>query len=88
LIAVQAIKADCDHGYNNMVQSLGLTARSKEIVVISAAIRATIAVALTFGIAAALAQSASAAGKRHHHAAKPSEQYLRSAAPPADKAQK
>jgi len=47
-----------------------------------------VAVALTFAIAAAVAQSASAASKHHHHPAKPSEQYLRSAAPPADKAQK
>jgi hypothetical protein len=48
--------------------------------------RVAVAVALTFAIATAVAHSAS--GKRHHHAAKPSEQYLRSAAPPADKAQK
>jgi hypothetical protein len=52
------------------------------------AIRAAVAVALGFAIATAVSQSASAAGKRHHHPAKPSEQYLRSAAPPADKAQK
>jgi hypothetical protein len=56
------------------------------------AMRVAVAVALTFGIVAAFPQSASAAGKRHHHSTtatnKPSEQYLRSAAPPADKAQK
>jgi hypothetical protein len=52
------------------------------------AIRVAVAVALTFAIATAVSQSALASGKRHHHSAKPSEQYLRSAAPPADKAQK
>ena len=58
------------------------------------ATRAAVAVALGFAIATAVSQSASAAAKRHHHPAntsqtkKPSEQYLRSAAPPADKAQK
>ncbi|MGA8497491.1 MAG: hypothetical protein WB764_18535 [Xanthobacteraceae bacterium] len=52
------------------------------------AMRVVLAVALTFAIATAVALSASASGKRHHHPAKPSEQYMRSAAPPADKAQK
>jgi hypothetical protein len=56
------------------------------------AMRVVIAVVVTFGIIAALPHSASAASKRHHHSTgatnKPSEQYLRSAAPPADKAQK
>jgi len=51
----------------------------------SAAIRMAIAVALTFGIAAAVPHSAFAATKRHHHSTtppkKPAEQYLRSAAP-------
>jgi len=56
--------------------------------VMTLAIRVAVAVALTFAIAAAVAQSASASGKRHHHPAKPSEQYLRSASPPADKVQK
>jgi hypothetical protein len=52
------------------------------------------AVALTLAIATAVSQSAAASGKSHHHPAKtsqtkkPSEQYMRSAAPPADKAQK
>jgi len=50
----------------------------------SAAIRMAIAVALTFGIAAAVPHSAFAATKHHHHSTtpkKPAEQYLRSAAP-------
>jgi hypothetical protein len=57
----------------------------------SAAIRIAIAAVLTFGFAAAVPHSAFAAAKHHHHSTtpkKPSEQYLRSAAPPADKAQK
>jgi hypothetical protein len=47
-----------------------------------------VAVAVAFTIATAVPQSASASGKTHHHPAKtsptkkPSEQYLRSAAPP------
>jgi hypothetical protein len=58
----------------------------REIGVTSLAMKAAIAAMLTFAIATA--QGASASGKRHHHQAKPSEQYLRSAAPPAEKAQK
>jgi hypothetical protein len=54
----------------------------------SLAMRIAVAGVLAFAIATAVAHSASASGKRHHHPAKPSEQYLRSAAPPADKAQK
>jgi hypothetical protein len=55
----------------------------------SAALRIVVAIVLTFGFAVAVSQSASAVSKHHHHhPAKPSEQYLRSAAPPADKAQK
>jgi hypothetical protein len=56
--------------------------------------RLVIAVVLTFGIAAALTQSASASGKTHHHPAKtsptkkPSEQYLRSASPDPEHAQR
>jgi hypothetical protein len=59
-----------------------------EIGVMSLAIRLAVAVALTFAIATAVPQSALASGKSHHHPAKtsptkkPSEQYLRSAAPP------
>jgi hypothetical protein len=54
----------------------------------SLAIRVAVAVAFTFAIATVVPQSASASGKTHHHPAKtsptkkPSEQYLRSAAPP------
>jgi hypothetical protein len=54
----------------------------------SLAIRIAVAVAFTFAIAIAVPQSALASGKAHHHPAKtsptkkPSEQYLRSAAPP------
>jgi hypothetical protein len=54
----------------------------------SLAIRVAVAVAFTFAIAIAVPQSALASGKTHHHPAKnsptkkPSEQYLRSAAPP------
>jgi hypothetical protein len=58
-------------------------------------IRTTAAVVLTLGIVTALAQCASAAsGKRRHHAAttsqtnKPSEQYLRSASPDPEHAQR
>jgi len=52
----------------------------------AAAIRIAIAVVLSFGLAAVLPHSASAASKRQHHPAKvqakkPAEQYLRSAAP-------
>jgi hypothetical protein len=60
----------------------------------SLATRVAVAVAFTFATATAVPQSASASGKTHHHPAKtsptkkPSEQYMRSAAPPADKAQK
>jgi hypothetical protein len=60
----------------------------------SSAMRVVVAIALTFAIATAVSQSAAASGKSHHHPAKtsqtkkPSEQYMRSAAPPADKAQK
>ncbi len=60
----------------------------------SLAMRVAVAIAFTFAIATAVPQSALASGKTHHHPAKtsptkkPSEQYLRSAAPPADKAQK
>jgi hypothetical protein len=58
------------------------------------AIRAAVAVALGFAIATAVSQSASAAGKRHHHPAntsqtkKPAEQYLRSASPDPEHAQR
>jgi hypothetical protein len=54
----------------------------------SLAIKVAVAVAFTFAIATAVPQSALASGKTHHHPAKtsptkkPSEQYLRSAAPP------
>jgi hypothetical protein len=54
----------------------------------SLAIRIAVAVAFIFAIAIAVPQSALAGGKTHHHPAKtsptkkPSEQYLRSAAPP------
>jgi hypothetical protein len=54
----------------------------------SLAIRVAVAVAFTFAIATAVPQNALASGKTHHHPAKisptkkPSEQYLRSAAPP------
>jgi hypothetical protein len=54
----------------------------------SLAIRIAVAVAFIFAIATAVPQSASASGKTHHHPAKtsptkkPSEQYMRSAAPP------
>jgi hypothetical protein len=54
----------------------------------SLAIRIAVAVAFIFAIAIAVPQSALASGKTHHHPAKtsptkkPSEQYLRSAAPP------
>jgi hypothetical protein len=54
----------------------------------SLAIRIAVAVAFTFAIAIAVPQSVLASGKTHHHPAKtspskkPSEQYLRSAAPP------
>jgi hypothetical protein len=54
----------------------------------SLAIRVAVAVAFIFAIATAVPQSALASGKSHHHPAKtsptkkPSEQYLRSAAPP------
>jgi hypothetical protein len=65
-----------------------IEAELREIGVMSSAMKAAIAAMLTFAIATAAAQGASASGKRHHHQAKPSEQYLRSAAPPADKAQK
>jgi hypothetical protein len=54
----------------------------------SAAVRIIVAIVLTFGFAVAVSQGAPAASKHHHHPAKPSEQYLRSASPPADKAQK
>jgi hypothetical protein len=56
--------------------------------------RVALAVALTFAIAAAVPQSASAASKSHHHPAKtsptkkPSEQYLRSASPDPEHAQR
>jgi hypothetical protein len=54
----------------------------------SLAIRVAVAVAFTFAIGIAVPQSAYASGKTRHHPAKtsptkkPSEQYLRSAAPP------
>jgi hypothetical protein len=54
----------------------------------SLAIRIAVAVAFIFAIAIAVPQSALASGKTHHHPVKtsptkkPSEQYLRSAAPP------
>jgi hypothetical protein len=54
----------------------------------SLAMRVVLAVAFTFAIVSAVPQGASASGKTHHHPAKttptkkPSEQYLRSAAPP------
>jgi hypothetical protein len=58
-------------------------------------IRITAAVVLTLGIVSALAQSASAAsGTRRHHPVttgqtiKPSEQYLRSASPDPEHAQR
>jgi hypothetical protein len=59
----------------------------------SLAIRA-VAVAFTFAIATVVPQSASASGKSHHHPAKtsptkkPSEQYLRSASPDPEHAQR
>jgi hypothetical protein len=70
------------------VPLLRLRPGKTEIGVMTLAMRVAVAVALTFAIATAVALSASASGKRHHHPAKPSEQYMRSAAPPADKAQK
>jgi hypothetical protein len=58
----------------------------------SAALRIIVAVVLTFGFAVAVSQSASAASKRHHHSTsstkKPSEQYLRSASPDPEHAQR
>jgi hypothetical protein len=60
----------------------------------SLAIRVAVAVALTFAIATGVSQNASAATKRHHHPAKtsqtnkPSEQYLRSASPDPEHAQR
>jgi hypothetical protein len=53
-----------------------------------------VAVALTFAIATAVSQSAAASGKSHRHPAKtsqtkkPSEQYLRSASPDPEHAQR
>jgi hypothetical protein len=69
------------------VQQLRLKPGQTEIGVMSLAIRVAVAVVLTFAIATGVSQSASASGKSHHHPAKtsptkkPSEQYLRSAAP-------
>jgi hypothetical protein len=60
----------------------------------SSAIRVAVAVALTFAIATAVSQSAAASGKSHRHPAKtsqtkkPSEQYLRSASPDPEHAQR
>jgi hypothetical protein len=60
----------------------------------SLAIRVAVAVAFTFAIAIAVPQSALASGKTHHHPAKtsptkkPSEQYLRSASPDPEHAQR
>jgi hypothetical protein len=60
----------------------------------SSAIRTTAALILSFAIAAAFAQSASAASTKHHHATKtvqtkkPTEQYLRSASPDPEHAQR
>jgi hypothetical protein len=51
-------------------------------------LRAVVAIVLTFGIAAALAQSASAAAKHKHHSTKPKVEYLRSAAPASGTTQK
>jgi hypothetical protein len=55
----------------------------------STVIRATVAVALMFAVAATVSQSALAATKHHHHSmkatghtSKPAEQYMRSASPP------
>jgi Flp pilus assembly protein TadB len=56
--------------------------------------RVAVAVALTFAIATAVPQSASASGKSHHHPVKtsqtkkPPEQYLRSASPDPEHAQR
>jgi len=58
------------------------------------AMRIAAAVVFTFAIATAVPQSASASGKTHHHSAKtspikkPSEQYLRSASPDPEHAQR
>jgi hypothetical protein len=73
---------------------LVLRAGRPEIVAMSLVVRISVAVALLLAIAAAHSQSASAASAKHHHPAKtvktpkPSAQYLRSASPDPEHAQR
>jgi hypothetical protein len=65
-------------------RSLVLRPGETEIVVMSSSLRMAVAAVLAIAIAAAFASSASA--KTKHHKQAPKEQYMRSAAPPAEKA--
>jgi hypothetical protein len=65
-------------------RSFALRPGKTEIGVMSSSLRMAVAAALAIAIAAACASSASA--KTKHHKPAPKEQYMRSAAPPAEKA--